>query len=153
MYHLWGSGGAPFSSLPNGNVRDRAGTEVRLLSAVRGILHELDTHPRWACDEPAWAHECLSKIRIEDSSERVIADMVAVSEIHKGSKRAHLSAIREQTGVAFAQMVFFDDHRDNCEAVAGLGVTCYHVPRDGVTREAWQTMLSTFPAPGRIFKC
>jgi magnesium-dependent phosphatase 1 len=71
LYELWGGGGAPFTALPCGAVRDRAGTKVELLGAVRTVLAELRSSPLWAgvpvcvascCDEPAWAHECMSKL-------------------------------------------------------------------------------------------
>jgi hypothetical protein len=71
LYELWGGGGAPFTALPCGAVRDRAGTRVELLGAMAAVLAELRSSPLWAgvpvcvascCDEPAWAHECLSKM-------------------------------------------------------------------------------------------
>jgi magnesium-dependent phosphatase 1 len=71
LYELWGGGGAPFTALPCGAVRDRAGTKVELLGDVGAVLAELRSSPLWAgvpvcvascCDEPAWAHECLSKM-------------------------------------------------------------------------------------------
>lgn len=71
MYHLWGSGGAPFKPLPNGNVKDRRGEEVELMADVRSIFYELKTDPKWnntlvaaasCCDEPEWARECIQKV-------------------------------------------------------------------------------------------
>jgi magnesium-dependent phosphatase 1 len=62
MYMLWG-GGPPFSKQPNGDLKDSSGTKTYLMGAVREIMHELKTAPRWAasqvavassCDEPAW---------------------------------------------------------------------------------------------------
>mmetsp|Transcript_10731 Transcript_10731/g.18953 ORF Transcript_10731/g.18953 Transcript_10731/m.18953 type:complete len:187 (+) Transcript_10731:186-746(+) len=165
MYQLWGRGGAPFTPLKNGNVKDRGGHEVALMGSVREIWNELDTDPKWentlvavasTCDEPEWARECLSKIvlRVDQGGRsRLMEDVIEVAEIHKGSKKTHFQNIHRQTGVAFEDMVFFDDQRGNCEAVATLGVSCYLTPTEGVTRHAWETMMKTFPLPGKITRC
>lgn len=69
MYQLWG-GGAPFTKLPNGNLRDRKGQEVYLLGNSKEILETLGNSAIWkdtlisyvsTCDEPEWAQECLHK--------------------------------------------------------------------------------------------
>ena len=69
MYQLWG-GGAPFTKLPNGNLRDRKGNEVYLLGNSKQILETLGNAAIWentlisyvsTCDEPEWAAECLHK--------------------------------------------------------------------------------------------
>ncbi len=41
----------------------------------------------------------------------------------------------------------------SCRTVASLGCTVYHTVQDGVTATAWQTMLDTYPSPGRVFPC
>lgn len=162
MYHLWGGGGAPFTPMSNGNVQDRAGTEVYLMGSVREILQELKSDPKWegthlclasSCDEPSWARECLSKIVVDPNDGTVIQNLVTVSEIHKGNKQSHLRNIQKETGIPFENMVFFDDQRQNCVSVAKLGVTCYHVPNAGITARAWALMHETFPSPGKVIAC
>ena len=72
MYELWGRGGAPFTLMKNGNLKDRGGEEVGLLGDVRNIMLELKTDEKWkdtvigvasTCDEPSWARECIQKVR------------------------------------------------------------------------------------------
>ena len=48
MYHLWGSGGSPFSRMTNGNVQDKSGTEVRIMADLREILQEIKNDPQWS---------------------------------------------------------------------------------------------------------
>ncbi len=140
MYELWGSGGSPFKVLKNGNLRDRSGTEVRLLGDVRSILHELKTDPKWkdtvmavasTCDEPSWARECMQKFPIGDG--HVVGDVFSHVEIYKASKARHLKEISKKTGVPLNEMIFYDNQMNNCHAVAGVGVTVMYTP-DGVTR-------------------
>ena len=66
MYHLWG--GSPFSPTPNGNVKDRANTTVKIIGDLREILLDVQTDSKWSdtkiavassCDEPSWARECI----------------------------------------------------------------------------------------------
>merc|ERR1712066_445897 len=63
MYELWGRGGAPFTLMKNGNLKDRGGEGVELLGDVRNIMLELKTDEKWkdtvigvasTCDEPSW---------------------------------------------------------------------------------------------------
>ena len=122
MYQLWG-GGAPFAR-PHADhlgVHDRAGQEIVVLGHARQILaHHRRAlgHVRHAiastCDEPAWAHECLRKIRVDERHERESAlhlhfdpDLV---EIYKAySKETHFKAIAKKSGVALKDMIFFDN--------------------------------------------
>jgi len=163
MYHLWGGGGAPFTTEDGGDVlRDRKGEALELLGDIRKILIELDTLPTWkdcavccasTCDEPEWARECIQKFVIDPIAGTNLAHYFSVSEIHKGSKAGHFRNIQAATGVPFQEMVFFDDQKYNCDSVSKLGVTCYLVPDGGVTERVWKRMLDTFPKPGTIFRC
>ena len=46
-------------------------------------------------------------------------------------------------------MLFFDNEYGNCQDVASIGVSVAYVP-DGVTADAWQTALESFPSPYEI---
>jgi magnesium-dependent phosphatase 1 len=158
MYMLWG-GGSPFSQQPNGDLKDSAGKKTYLMGAVREIMHELKTSPRWAaskvavassCDEPAWARECIKKFCVGDGVP--LSDIIAPNliEIYKArSKQVHLTAISKASGVAFEEMMFLDNESGNCRAVAQLGVTVVYTP-NGVTAEEWAHALQVFPQPGQI---
>ncbi len=74
-------------------------------------------------------------------------------EIRNDSKDVHLHNIRAKTNVPFEHCAFFDDQAGNCRTVASLGCTVYHTVQGGVTDKAWQTMLATFPSPGRVLPC
>ncbi len=51
-------------------------------------------------------------------------------EIYKADKgRGHLPALHRKTGVAYEDMVFFDNERYNITDVSPLGVHCAHCPR------------------------
>ena len=48
-------------------------------------------------------------------------------------------------GIAFSDMLFFDDDPNNIRDVSALGVCSILTPQ-GVTEEAWQEGLATFAA-------
>lgn len=51
------------------------------------------------------------------------------SEIYSGSKIGHFGELQRNTGVAYADMIFFDDWDKNCKEVGSLGVTCVECQR------------------------
>ncbi|KAI9770421.1 MAG: hypothetical protein M1840_003307 [Geoglossum simile] len=53
-------------------------------------------------------------------------------QIYPGSKTAHIAKIQKQSGVDFADMLFFDDEERNRDVEVELGVLMYLV-RDGLT--------------------
>ncbi|MCJ1402262.1 hypothetical protein MMC11_005482 [Xylographa trunciseda] len=60
-------------------------------------------------------------------------DFFAHSAIFPGDKRTHMAKLQRASGVAYAEMLFFDDEGRN-RNVESLGV-CFWLVRDGVTRE------------------
>ncbi|KAK4058280.1 hypothetical protein OIO90_000437 [Microbotryomycetes sp. JL221] len=94
----------------------------------------------------ATKHDPLKK----QSSEGLIAsiNLFDTLEIYPGSKLNHFKTIHEDTGIAYDEMLFFDDESRNKE-VTRLGVT-FVLVRDGVNRklfesglEAWRKQLSS----------
>nr|XP_048675736.1 magnesium-dependent phosphatase 1 isoform X5 [Caretta caretta] len=72
-------------------------------------------------------------------------------EIYPGGKSAHFHRLQQDTGVPFAQMLFFDDEERNIRDVSKLGVTCVLVP-NGMTQVLLTQGLEAFarscpPAP------
>jgi magnesium-dependent phosphatase 1 len=71
-----------------------------------------------------WAHDLLDQFHIRHLFEYV--------EIFPGSKTRHFSNIAAASGIAYHDMLFFDDARDgkfgNCVPVADMGVLAVHCP-------------------------
>lgn len=64
-------------------------------------------------------------------------------EIYPGSKVAHFARIRERSGAAYGDMLFFDNEAWNVREVERLGVVCVYCPR-GLTRAAWEEGVLKF---------
>lgn len=174
MYELWG-GGAPFTVVADGKkqLRDRAGTAVRLLGISGDILHKLKyDHPfsgltkiAWvSCtDEPAWAKECLQKFK--SSGDESIGGLVDNVQIFKDNKQTRKSLLfiylsiktsvilnpftdfhnlkKAYPDIEYEDMLFFDNEIGNIRSVSKLGVCCVHCP-EGVTQEIWIEGLNLF---------
>ncbi len=149
MYQLWG-GGSPFRASPCGqHLIDSAGKRLSLLGPTRSLLVELSTSPEWSgvelayvstCDEPEWARECLPMFALGGGLTMLTA--AGHHEIYKAeSKQTHFAALARRTGIAFSDMLFFDNQTDNCEHVSALGVHCVYAP-GGMTQHVWQAGLS-----------
>ena len=157
MYMLWG-GGAPFDVVDDRTLLDRCGARVVTLGAVPEVLRELKQEPEWtdtvvgvaSCtDEPSWAQECMSKFRLADP-QLCIKDAMEIEEIRSANKKTHFRNIAERTGLAFEDMLFFDNEFGNCQDVSSIGVTVCYCP-DGVTRAAWDAALEAFPASEIVY--
>merc|ERR1711957_599658 len=96
------------------------------------------------CDEPAWGRECLQMFMVKDGvSMWDIADGGNLCEIYKGSKQSHFRMLQKKTGIAFKDMLFFDDDSWNIRQVEELGLTSILTP-DGVTAQSWHEGLTCF---------
>ena len=65
------------------------------------------------------------------------------SQIYPGDKQEHFANFKEDSGVEYQDMIFFDNEMRNCTSVSKLGVTCVYTPH-GMTREAWEEGLLKF---------
>jgi len=108
---------------------DERGNEIQLYHDVFAILDRLDglsipmalasrTH------EPGWARELLQLFEIEHRFQ--------FAQIYPEAKFRHFNSLRDDSGVEFEQMLFFDDEQRNIRDINELGVTCIHVT-DGMT--------------------
>jgi magnesium-dependent phosphatase 1 len=83
--------------------------------------------------------EVLKLLRLPEGGDkgggpkRAIDAFDAGLEIYEGSKLRHFEVLAKRTGIAFSEMLFFDDERPNLE-VEKLGVTMRLI-KDGLTWE------------------
>ncbi|KAL1526335.1 hypothetical protein AB1Y20_015049 [Prymnesium parvum] len=132
--------------------------DVWLLDAAEDALFELGSHPRWAgtqvaiasrTSKVAWAHALLASFALPAAGggEKTVRELISYAEIYVGSKVKHFERLREQSGVPYEEMLFFDDalggKYGNCEAIAAEGVLSVHTP-DGLTTERWREGLRAF---------
>ena len=130
-FTLWDCGGTwvdhthpPFRR-KNGVLQDSRGRVLELYPDARAILKHLDS---WGVTmavasrtgEPDWAMELLHHFELDGFFKHM--------EIYPGSKRTHFRRLRDCTGVAYDDMVFFDDENINIEEVGSLGVQAVPVP-------------------------
>jgi magnesium-dependent phosphatase 1 len=147
------------------------GDRVRLLGDVRSIWGELHSSELFRqtdvaiasrCDEPQWARELLSKFEVLPGVTMIDVANPELVQIHSGNKKTHFAEISKSSGgVAYADMLFFDDDPWNVEQVhcllpiinlfsdaiflqvGQLGVKCILTP-DGVTRLKFSEGLQLF---------
>uniref|UniRef100_A0A061SGL5 Magnesium-dependent phosphatase 1 n=1 Tax=Tetraselmis sp. GSL018 TaxID=582737 RepID=A0A061SGL5_9CHLO len=143
--------GAPFKRCSRtGRVRDRAGEEVKLIGATRKILQRIASDQDWQdvqiayvsrTEHPAWAKSCLKMFYLNEDA--TLDSLGKHKHIYPGSKATHFRRIQQETGLDYAEMIFFDNEKWNCRDVEPLGVTCVYTP-SGLTEEVWDEGLKQF---------
>ena len=129
-----------------------AGRDVNLLPGAEAALHELATCERWRAagtkvgvasrtNKGAWARSLLTQFEVPGGiDEKTLDDFVSFQQIYTGSKVRHFERLHEASGIAYEDMLFFDDalggQYGNCMPVAQLGVCAAHCPR-GLTDMVW----------------
>lgn len=150
MYML--SRGAPFRRDSSGAVYDASGERIRLMGDTESIMRELVTDPMWKdttvayvsrTEHPEWAVPCLKTFIISDGVS--MYDIGKWQEIYPGGKRTHFKRIHQKSGVAYKDMLFFDNERWNITDVSTLGVTSIYTPK-GMTAAVWREGLAAFSA-------
>lgn len=119
---------------------DRTGRHVRLYDDVEAILRFCDdTSVPYAVasrtEQPEWAQELLDLLQI--------TERFTFSEIYPSSKVRHFSSLRDDSGINYTEMLFFDDEMRNIREVSDLGVTSVFVD-DGMTDDLFRQGLSLF---------
>ena len=121
----------PLGRTGDGRVVSACNTEVRLYSEVEVILEGLREQDillgvASRTSAPELARELLDLFGI--------AEHFAHLQIYPGDKSAHFRALQEETGLAYEEMVFFDDEPRNIDSVGRLGVSA-HLVGGGLTRD------------------
>ena len=135
-FTLWDAGGTwcdhthPPYRLRNGEVFDTDNSRIRLYPEVLPLLTELKErdYPLAVASKtgaPDWARELMVLFDIRQ--------YFAFEEIYPSDKTRHFRRLAEKSGIAFEDMVFFDDEYPNIRNVSALGVQAIHV-RNGITR-------------------
>ena len=135
---LWDCGSAlwcdqldpPFRLSGNGRIRSTCGNEVGLFPDVPDLLNELTADGYELAiasrtNAPSIAHDLLDLLDI--------ARHFTHHQIYPGDKTAHFHALQKDTGLAFGEMVFFDDEPRNIRSVSLLGVHA-HLVHHGMSR-------------------
>lgn len=143
------------------NALPKAGLDVDLFPGARAVLECIRSNEdgRWSDVKIAvasrtksvnWAHHLLKDFGIRDMFHHV--------EIFPGDKVKHFTNLRDQSGIPFDKMMFFDDARDgrygNCVPVSQLGVFSVHCPDglrdDGLFHTAVERYAKWGGRPGTI---
>ncbi|KAE8890770.1 hypothetical protein PF005_g7392 [Phytophthora fragariae] len=152
-YTLWSpyidvlSGGSFTETEHPGTVLDRYGGELSLLPDVQAVLDVIETDLRFGATKVAIASrtgeieaakECMGllKVRIGGQEMRTLQSIASYVEIYPTCKLAHFNEFVQQSGVAYEDMLFFDDEYRNVQDVSKLGVTCQYC-EDGLTWTSW----------------
>jgi magnesium-dependent phosphatase 1 len=142
-----------------GVVTDAIGWQVHFYPEIQAVLSVLKTDPQFRntkigvasrTEEIETAKTCLGLMDValkgEDGVEVAkmplgsIADFVTV---FPGSKTTHFKLLKEQSGLAFEDMLFNDDEMENVHDVSALGVVCSYCP-DGLTVASWLQGMEDF---------
>jgi magnesium-dependent phosphatase 1 len=130
-FTLWDAGGTwsdklrpPFTR-EDEQVTDAAGHVIQLYRDVPHILNTItgDGVPMALASRTSvgpWVEELLGLLDV--------LHFFPYRELYPRDKRHHFLSLHEKTGIAFQEMVFFDDDPANIEAVRGGGVHTVHVP-------------------------
>jgi magnesium-dependent phosphatase 1 len=145
--------GPPFTKTSENACAASDGEAIKLLGQTRKVWETISNGDEWQdcrvavasrCDEPDWARQLLKLFTIDDGRSFWQAlDDGRLAEIYKGNKKTHLKALKQKTGVAFEDMLFFDDDMENIRNVSELGVVSVLTP-EGVTADAWEQGLRRF---------
>ena len=139
----------------------RANKDIRLFPDAVTVLSDIVQNPDcYQCHDEtkmelaiasrtnkyAWAHSLLSQFQIPTSKgDKISLDELFPSshiQIVKGSKMHHFQQLKEQTGIAYRDMLFFDDdYHMNCNEISSnLGILCCHCP-NGITIDLFRESI------------
>lgn len=170
MYELDGS---PFRKNPRtGAVTDCRGTQVHFFDAVHSVLSVLETQPQFAdtavavassTTEPQWAKTCMRLMDVHVSSQptarreaeeeeeeadghttkKALQSIIDYEAIYPRNKQVHFKQLQKDSGVAYEDMLFFDNEYGNIANVGRLGVVCCYCPH-GLSDGAWIQGMEAF---------
>ena len=128
--------------------RPIAGTDVTLFPGAQQVMEQIRAgkfpNTRFAVASRTksvpWAHDLLEQFGIRDLFDHV--------EIFPGDKQSHFRKLQQASGIAYDDMLFFDDARDgkygNCERVSQMGVLSVHCQNGLNTMHLFETALQRY---------
>ncbi|ELT98686.1 hypothetical protein CAPTEDRAFT_148534 [Capitella teleta] len=130
----------PFRKARDGKIVDRLGHKVKGFPDVPQILKTLksDGYIIGAASrttELEAGHQLLDLLGWDE--------YISFREIYPGQKMTHFKALQKSTGIAFKDMLFFDDEYRNIRDVSKLGVTCFYC-QDGMSNEVLKKGFALF---------
>lgn len=151
---------APPRSIPLGSTTihqnkiatDRRGVPITVFDGAAHALSEINRMKKEVplqvaissrTDEPSWALQLMKWLVASDGMPLSKCFDENLIEISYSDKSQHFESLNRKTGIAFEDMVFFDNEYWNIQSVSRLGVKCYHTP-EGMTKEAWDKALEEF---------
>ncbi|KAF1313384.1 Magnesium-dependent phosphatase-1, partial [Globisporangium splendens] len=159
MYELYG---APFKkNATTGIVTDRSGEEVHFFPAVHTVLSILELDPQFMHEtevaaaskttEPHWAKTCMRLMDVTLTpvdgngavTKKSLQSIMDFEAIYPRNKRVHFEQLKEQSGVAYEDMLFFDNEYGNIVDVGKLGVVCAYCPQ-GLSEGSWLQGMEAF---------
>ena len=69
---------------------------------------------------------------------------ILYKEMYPGSKLKHFERFHVESGIAYEDMVFFDDEKRNIVELGRIGVTCEEIESDGTTWGSVGRVLKAF---------
>jgi len=144
--------GAPFRKDNDGRLFDRSDEEIRTYPAARAALRAIESDPALEHTKVAyasrtnkreWAITCMQQLKIGGKNAKSLQDVCDFLEIHGGTKKKHFASISRDSGIAYKDMLFFDNEEWNCMEVSQLGVTSIYCPR-GMDVPSWNKGMQEF---------
>jgi magnesium-dependent phosphatase 1 len=128
----------------------KAGKDVQLFPGAKALLDRIRAHDTFPTTMKVavasrtksvdWAHDLLTQFQL-----RELLDYV---EIFPGDKQTHFQNLQRDSGIAYQDMMFFDDARDgkfgNCVPVSALGVLSVHCPGGLLTEDSWKIAFQRY---------
>ncbi len=143
-FTLWDCGGTwcdhtePPYQRRGDHICDAGGNKISLYADVAKILHyaqqqQLPLALASRTYQPTWAKKLLQLFEIDNFFD--------VQQIFPDSKRTHFANIQQLTGIAYNNMLFFDDEMRNIQDVSSLGVKAVYV-ENGINWPIFQQQLA-----------
>ena len=176
MHELYGLPSIPIQGLlipddPKQPLRGTIGLKVpnshqvvELYPGARQTLYTLATDPRYSSVElavassslePSYSHACLEAIEILPG--RTLRNLFAYDQIGRTgvlspSKKAHFRELRRESGVAYEEMLFFDDCNwgDHVGDLEDMGVTGIRTP-EGLRFDDFEKGLKLYEQQQEVF--
>jgi magnesium-dependent phosphatase 1 len=130
----------PFHMAPNGKVYDCNNKHITHYEDVPNILKRLhgEGFKLGIASRTGALHEACDLTRLFNWDQ-----FFHFRHIFPGSKIAHFKKLHAESGIAYEDMLFFDDEHRNIVDVFTLGVTCKLVP-DGVSEKSFKEGMELF---------